>query len=98
MSAAPLALDTRPTFPDFLTATVVPDSDIRTAPAVRRDSVNQENAMLLLSEELARSHQAQLHEAAERESRVRRLAAAKRWQRKAQAASRRARAAAALVR
>lgn len=53
----------------------------------------KENAMLLLHEELARSHQARLLSESRRESRVARLVAARRWARRAEAAGRRARAA-----
>lgn len=56
-------------------------------------TTTKENEMLLLHEELARSHYRELLSEARRESRVARLVAARRWARKAEAASRRARAA-----
>jgi hypothetical protein len=56
-------------------------------------TTTKENEMLLLHEELARSHQARLLSESRRESRAARLAAARRWARKAEAAGRRARAA-----
>ena len=63
-----------------------------------RHTDHQEIAMLLIHEELARSHQAQLHREAERIARVRRVAAVRRWRRRADEAGRRARLAALAVR
>lgn len=54
-------------------------------------TTTKENAMLLLHEELARSHQARVLSESRREARVARLAAARRWARRAEAAGRRAR-------
>ena len=54
----------------------------------------KENTMLLLHEELARSHQQRLLAEVRYESRAARLLAARRWARRAEAAGRRARAAA----
>lgn len=56
-------------------------------------ATTKENAMLLLHEELARSHQARLLSQSRREARAARLVAARRWARRAEAAGRRARAA-----
>lgn len=56
-------------------------------------TTTKENEMLLLQEELARSHQLRLLSESRRGSRVARLAAARRWSRRAEAAGRRARAA-----
>ncbi len=56
-------------------------------------TTTKENEMLLLHEELARSHQARLLSESRREARVARLLAARRWARRAEAAGRRARAA-----
>ena len=53
----------------------------------------KETTMLLLHEELARSHQSRLLSESRRQSRAARLAAARRWARRAEAAGRRARAA-----
>lgn len=61
--------------------------------AVHTKTSTKENAMLLLHEELARSHQSRLLAESQRASRAARLLAAKRWARRAEAASRRARAA-----
>ena len=54
--------------------------------------------MLLIQEELARSHQAQLHREAERLGRAQRVAQARRWRRRAVEAGHRARLAALAVR
>jgi len=54
----------------------------------------KENEMLLLHEELARSHQSRLLSESRLQSRAARLLAARRWARRAEAAGRRARAAA----
>jgi hypothetical protein len=56
-------------------------------------TTTRENTMLLLHEELARSHQARLLGESRRASRAARLVAARRWARRAEAAGRRARAA-----
>ena len=56
-------------------------------------TTTKESTMLLLHEELARSHQQRVLSESRRESRVARLAAARRWARRAEAAGRRARAA-----
>jgi hypothetical protein len=56
-------------------------------------TTTRENTMLLLHEELARSHQHRLLAESRRESRAARLVAARRWARRAEAAGRRARAA-----
>lgn len=56
-------------------------------------TTTKENAMLLLHEEFARSHQARLLSESRRASRAARLVAARRWARRAEAAGRRARAA-----
>jgi len=53
----------------------------------------KETEMLLLHEELARSHQARRLAESRHEARVARLVAARRWARRAEAAGRRARAA-----
>ena len=53
--------------------------------------------MYLITQELARSHSAGLQRHAEQERIALRLAAARRWKRRAEAASRRARAAAIAV-
>jgi hypothetical protein len=53
----------------------------------------KENEMLLLHEELARSHQARLLAESQRQARAARLLAARRWARRAESAGRRARAA-----
>ena len=58
----------------------------------------KENAMLLIHEELARSHQAQLHREAQRLGRAQRLAAVRRWRRREAVAGHRARVAALAVR
>jgi hypothetical protein len=60
---------------------------------VHTKTSTKENEMLLLHEELARSHQARLLSESRRESRAARLLAARRWARRAEAAGRRARAA-----
>ena len=59
----------------------------------RTKTTTKENEMLLLHEELARSHQLRLLSESRRESRAARLVAARRWSRRAEAAGRRARAA-----
>lgn len=59
----------------------------------RTKTTTKENEMLLLHEELARSHQLRLLSESRRESRAVRLVAARRWSRRAEAAGRRARAA-----
>ncbi len=56
-------------------------------------TTTKENTMLLLHEELARSHQSRLLAESQRASRAARLLAARRWARRAEAAGRRARAA-----
>ena len=61
--------------------------------AVHTKTTTKENAMLLLHEELARSHQARLLAESRHASRTARLLAARRWARRAEAAGRRARAA-----
>jgi hypothetical protein len=61
--------------------------------AITTKTTTKENEMLLLHEELARSHQARVLSESRREARVARLVAARRWVRRAEAASRRARAA-----
>lgn len=58
----------------------------------------KENAMLLIHEELARSHQAQLHREAKRLGRARRVAEVRRWRRRAEQAGHRAQLAALAVR
>ena len=65
---------------------------------VNRPRDRKEIAMLLIQEELARSHQAQLHREAERLGRVRRVAEVRRWRRRAVEAGRRARLAELAVR
>ncbi len=54
----------------------------------------KENTMLLLHEELARSHQQRLLSESRHQPRAARLVVARRWARRAEAAGRRARAAA----
>jgi hypothetical protein len=56
-------------------------------------TTTKENTMLLLHEELARSHQARLLAESRSAGRTARLVAARRWARRAEAAGRRARAA-----
>jgi hypothetical protein len=56
-------------------------------------STTKENTMLLLHEELARSHQQRLLSESQRSGRAARLLAARRWARRAESAGRRARAA-----
>lgn len=56
-------------------------------------STTKETTMLLLHEELARSHQSRLLSESRRQSLPVRVAAARRWARRAEAAGRRARAA-----
>ncbi|HEU0131731.1 MAG TPA: hypothetical protein VFQ85_12155 [Mycobacteriales bacterium] len=60
--------------------------------AVSTKTSTKENTMLLLHEELARSHQRRLLAESRRSGRAARLVAARRWSRRAEAASRRARA------
>jgi hypothetical protein len=62
-------------------------------PGTRTKTTTKENAMLLLHEELARSHQQRLLSESRHQSRAARLVAARRWARRAEAAGRRARAA-----
>jgi hypothetical protein len=62
-------------------------------PSSSTKTTTKENAMLLLHEELARSHQARLLAESRQASRAVRLLAARRWARRAEAAGRRARAA-----
>jgi hypothetical protein len=57
-------------------------------------TTTKENTMLLLHEELARSHQQRLLSESRSAGRTARLIAARRWARRAEAAGRRARAAA----
>lgn len=59
---------------------------------------SKETEMLLMHEELARGHQAQRLREAEAQGRAARVAAAKRWRRRAEEAGRRARLAALAVR
>ena len=61
--------------------------------SVQTKTTTKENAMLLLHEELARSHQERLLSESRRQVRAARLVAARRWARRAEAAGRRARAA-----
>lgn len=56
-------------------------------------TTTKENTMLLLHEELARSHQQRLLSESRSAGRTARLVAARRWARRAEAAGRRARAA-----
>jgi hypothetical protein len=59
----------------------------------RTKTTTKENTMLLLHEELARSHQERLLSESRSAGRTARLIAARRWARRAEAAGRRARAA-----
>lgn len=67
-------------------------------PAGRGPETRKETAMLLIHEELARSHREQLQREAHRLGRARRLAHARRLRRRAEEAGRRARLAALAIR
>jgi hypothetical protein len=60
---------------------------------INTKTTSKENEMLLLHEELARSHQVRLLSESRHQARAARLLAARRWARRAEAAGRRARAA-----
>lgn len=72
--------------------------DLGSASVLPTRDLTKEFAMQLIHEELARSHLRERHREAEREGRAARIVAARRWQRRAEAAARRARLAAAAVR